>query len=131
MLIATENLSRSEKLRIIEQLWDELSRDPGSVESPAWHADALREAETRVANGEAKFPQTRGQTRYWPSAYSTPNHRPFQSKAGHCFRWLPPVRSGRSQRDLAATAQARYANQDGRVAIRRYLACGKSTPDPA
>jgi putative addiction module component (TIGR02574 family) len=55
MLIATENLSRSEKLRIIEQLWDELSRDPGSVESPAWHADALREAETRVANGEAKF----------------------------------------------------------------------------
>jgi putative addiction module component (TIGR02574 family) len=55
MLIATENLSRSEKLRIIEQLWDELSRDPGSVESPAWHADALREAEARVANGEAKF----------------------------------------------------------------------------
>lgn len=55
MLITTENLSRSEKLRIIEQLWDELSRDPSSVESPAWHADALREAETLVANGEARF----------------------------------------------------------------------------
>lgn len=55
MLIATENLSRSEKLRTIEQLWDELSRDPASVESPAWHVDALREAEARVANGEARF----------------------------------------------------------------------------
>lgn len=55
MLIATENLSRIEKLRIIEQLWDELSRDPAGVESPAWHADAMREAESAVANGEAAF----------------------------------------------------------------------------
>lgn len=55
MLTATEKLARSEKLRIIEQLWDELSRDPGSVESPAWHADALREAESRVADGETTF----------------------------------------------------------------------------
>ncbi|KVW92747.1 addiction module protein [Thiobacillus denitrificans] len=55
MLIATENLSRIEKLRIIEQLWDELSRDPGDIESPAWHADALREAERAVANGETGF----------------------------------------------------------------------------
>ncbi len=55
MPIATENLSRSEKLRIIEQLWDELSHDPCSIESPAWHADALREAEAQVASGEARF----------------------------------------------------------------------------
>ena len=55
MLIATENLSRTEKLQIIEQLWDELSRSPNDVESPAWHADALHEAENAVANGEAVF----------------------------------------------------------------------------
>ena len=55
MLIATENLSRSEKLQLIEQLWDELSRNPDDVPSPAWHADALREAENTVANGDAGF----------------------------------------------------------------------------
>lgn len=55
MLIATENLSRTEKLQIIEQLWDELSRNPDDVQSPAWHADALREAENAIANGDAGF----------------------------------------------------------------------------
>jgi len=55
MLIATENLSRIEKLQIMEQLWDELSRSPNDVESPAWHADALHEAENAVAKGEADF----------------------------------------------------------------------------
>lgn len=52
MLIATEKLSRSEKLRIIEQLWDELSHSPEGVESPAWHADALRAAEQAHAAGQ-------------------------------------------------------------------------------
>ena len=55
MLIATENLSRIEKLQIMEQLWDELSRSPNDVESPAWHADALHEAENAVAKGGADF----------------------------------------------------------------------------
>jgi len=55
MLIATEHLTRTDKLRIIEQLWDELSRSPEEVESPTWHADALREAEIAVQNGEAGF----------------------------------------------------------------------------
>ena len=55
MLIATENRSRAEKLQIIEQLWDELSRNPDEVQSPAWHADALHEAENAVANGDAGF----------------------------------------------------------------------------
>jgi hypothetical protein len=55
MLIATEHLTRTDKLRIIEQLWDELSRSPEEVESPTWHADALREAERAVENGEADF----------------------------------------------------------------------------
>lgn len=55
MLIATENLSRAEKLQIIGQLWDELSRSPEDVQSPAWHADALREAEKAVTSGDAGF----------------------------------------------------------------------------
>jgi hypothetical protein len=55
MLIATEHLTRMDKLRIIEQLWDELSRSPEQIESPAWHADALREADHAVTDGKAGF----------------------------------------------------------------------------
>lgn len=55
MSLATENLSRMDKLRIIEQLWDELTRGPEELESPAWHADALREAEQATARGESEF----------------------------------------------------------------------------
>jgi len=55
MPIATEHLTRADKLRIIEQLWDELARDPGEVESPAWHADALREAEQALSKGKTEF----------------------------------------------------------------------------
>jgi hypothetical protein len=55
MLIATEHLTRTDKLLLIEQLWDELSRSPEEVKSPAWHADALQVAEHAVENGEAAF----------------------------------------------------------------------------
>jgi len=55
MLIATENLSRIEKLGLIEQFRDELSPSLEEVESPAWHAEALQETETAVGNGEAAF----------------------------------------------------------------------------
>lgn len=55
MSIATEHLSRSEKLRIIEQLWDELSHSPEGIESPAWHADALHEAEKAYETGQVEM----------------------------------------------------------------------------
>jgi len=55
MLIATASLTRMDKLRLIEQFWEERSRGPDEVASPAWHADALADAERAVANGEAAF----------------------------------------------------------------------------
>lgn len=55
MLIATESLTRMDKLRLIEQFWEELSLTPDELASPAWHADALADAERAVANGEAGF----------------------------------------------------------------------------
>ena len=36
----------------METLWAELSRDEAEVESPAWHAEALRETSERRAQGE-------------------------------------------------------------------------------
>jgi hypothetical protein len=47
-------MSRLEKLSAMEALWEDLSRDEKALESPAWHEDALRETERRVAAGEEK-----------------------------------------------------------------------------
>jgi hypothetical protein len=47
-----QQLPRQEKLKLMEMLWAELSRDETDLESPAWHADALRETAERRARGE-------------------------------------------------------------------------------
>ena len=48
-------MSRLDKLRTMEALWADLSQDDAKLDSPAWHAEALREAERAVAAGTAKF----------------------------------------------------------------------------
>jgi hypothetical protein len=53
--IEIQQMPRREKLRLMEALWADLSRDELEVESPAWHADALRETSERVARGEEKI----------------------------------------------------------------------------
>lgn len=54
-LLPLKKMSRLEKLRVMEALWTDLSQDEHGLESPAWHADALREAERAVAAGTARF----------------------------------------------------------------------------
>jgi hypothetical protein len=50
--IEIQRMPRQEKLRLMEMLWADLSRDETEFESPAWHADALRETSERRARGE-------------------------------------------------------------------------------
>jgi hypothetical protein len=50
-----KKMSRSEKLRMMEAIWADLSQDEDSLESPSWHLKALREAERLVEQGKAKF----------------------------------------------------------------------------
>lgn len=47
-----KDLSREQKLRIMEALWENLSLDESLVESPDWHADRLRETEERFKSGK-------------------------------------------------------------------------------
>lgn len=47
-----QQLSRSEKLKLMETLWDELSRPDDAFESPAWHAKELADTEQRLAEGK-------------------------------------------------------------------------------
>lgn len=49
------NMTRIEKLSMMEALWDDLSRDPVGIASPEWHEQALKEAERAVADNQAGF----------------------------------------------------------------------------
>lgn len=50
-----DKMTVREKLRVMEELWEDLSRDPESLKSPDWHKQALKEREARIASGQAKF----------------------------------------------------------------------------
>jgi len=49
------NMTRTEKLSMMEALWDDLSRDPAGLASPEWHEQELKEAERAVADNQAGF----------------------------------------------------------------------------
>jgi len=48
-------MSREEKLRVLEAIWAELSRDDVQVESPTWHEEVLKETEARVVAGRERI----------------------------------------------------------------------------
>ncbi len=50
-----DQMTISEKLQAIEEIWEELSRSANDVPSPAWHADVLRARDSRARDGSANF----------------------------------------------------------------------------
>jgi putative addiction module component (TIGR02574 family) len=48
-------MSISEKLAVMEQIWDDISRDPKSFPSPDWHQRILEARETRYNEGKSIF----------------------------------------------------------------------------
>jgi hypothetical protein len=50
-----DQMTVREKHRVMEELWEDLSRDPAKIKSPDWHKQALKERESRIASGQAKF----------------------------------------------------------------------------
>jgi hypothetical protein len=53
--IAIDRLSRVEKLRVMEAIWADLSREESLTESPAWHKDALAETARRRKAGQVQL----------------------------------------------------------------------------
>ncbi len=49
--VKLQQMPRTEKVKLMEELWADLSGDEGALESPAWHADELRKTEERFAAG--------------------------------------------------------------------------------
>ncbi len=46
------HLSKEDKLKIMEDIWEDLSKDYKEVESPEWHHDVLQDTEQRLELGE-------------------------------------------------------------------------------
>jgi endonuclease/exonuclease/phosphatase family metal-dependent hydrolase len=50
--IEIQNLSKEEKLRVMEAIWEDLSKDDDQIESPDWHLQALQETDQRFRSGQ-------------------------------------------------------------------------------
>jgi hypothetical protein len=55
MSIPLNKMTIIEKLRAIEEIWENLLRDSENVFSPAWHADVLSAREQRIRDGKSQF----------------------------------------------------------------------------
>ena len=55
VMLPLDQMTTAEKLRVMEALWADLSRDEATFESPSWHADVLNDREQRVQNGSETF----------------------------------------------------------------------------
>lgn len=50
-----DKMSVAEKLRAMEMIWADLSRNEAQWESPAWHEDVLRDREAKIKSGKESF----------------------------------------------------------------------------
>lgn len=49
------DLTFSQKLNLMETIWDEITTDDKQLESPDWHKDILNDRENALESGKAKF----------------------------------------------------------------------------
>lgn len=54
-ILPLETMSVTEKLRMMETLWRDLSEVPASIESPSWHERLLRQRQQQIDGGEGTF----------------------------------------------------------------------------
>ncbi|MBI5524933.1 MAG: addiction module protein [Deltaproteobacteria bacterium] len=48
-------MTTRDKIRAMEQIWDDLQRTAEAVPSPAWHADVLKARKRRAHRAVARF----------------------------------------------------------------------------
>ena len=54
-ILPLNQMSVQEKINAMEAIWENLSANPETIESPAWHQEELRVREARVESGETRF----------------------------------------------------------------------------
>lgn len=55
MSLNLDRMTVEEKLRVMADLWDDLCRRAGGIESPGWHGEVLRERRVAVDRGQDEF----------------------------------------------------------------------------
>jgi putative addiction module component (TIGR02574 family) len=50
-----KQMSRPEKVRLMEEIWQDLSAHEQEVESPSWHGEIIAERTAKVEEGKATF----------------------------------------------------------------------------
>jgi hypothetical protein len=54
-VVDLKQMTVSDKLRLMEEIWSDLSRDERELVSPEWHGKVLEERERKLASGEDAF----------------------------------------------------------------------------
>jgi len=55
LTLPLDKMTTEEKIRAIEDIWEDLLRTVEEIPSPTWHADVLHARESRVREGSAEF----------------------------------------------------------------------------
>jgi len=55
LAVPLERMTTEDKLRALEQIWEDLFRTPENIPSPSWHADVLEAREKRIREGSSHF----------------------------------------------------------------------------
>ena len=55
MTLPLEKMTKEEKLRIMEALWLDLTKDDEGFTSPNWHEDVLKARQKRVQSGAEEY----------------------------------------------------------------------------
>lgn len=50
-----DKMTTSDKLSVMEELWDDLCKNPDSIPSPKWHNNILEAREQKITERKAKF----------------------------------------------------------------------------
>jgi hypothetical protein len=50
-----KKMTKSQKLRAMEDLWNDITRDEDRFQSPAWHFEVLKQTEKDIQAGKVKF----------------------------------------------------------------------------
>lgn len=54
-VLPLDRMTVPEKLRALEDIWDDLCHTQDSIPSPDWHADILQAREQKIQEGRATF----------------------------------------------------------------------------
>jgi hypothetical protein len=55
VVLPLNQMTLTEKLQLMEELWDSLSKSPAELESPAWHKEVLDACSAKAASGQETF----------------------------------------------------------------------------